>query len=90
MNKISASDNILNFLYDVDYDYFRISETKSKPIGRTKTDIIDVTLELSLDRYYNYRAVYGFLQFMGDIGGLYGILFPLSQILMIYLVQTHM
>ena len=44
-----------------------------------------ITFELSLSEMQYRRHVYSILDFFGDIGGLYGALFPICQILVIIL-----
>ena len=52
--------------------------------------MLEISFQLSLDSALNFRTVYTFMNLLGDIGGLSGVILPSGQLIVLYLTSTMM
>ena len=64
-----------------EYGLFKLDPLSILPYEKKDNVWISVTLERNLDLIELQRNTYTFFEYVSDLGGLYGFLFPVSMIL---------
>lgn len=74
VNWLNLYDALININIEVFMTYFQTRFGSSEPLSDENPAILVISFEISLDRLYNERVVYGILNFLSDVGGMQGTL----------------
>jgi hypothetical protein len=88
-NNIETEDDLFQFGQNgAEHTFLDIDETDTNiGVPGRDTEYVRVQFMLSADQSMHYRNVYDFIQMLGDIGGLYGLVFSILQTVMAPLVE---